>query len=116
MAAEQTQPSPAAADAEPRFREVTGYDGSFEEAVEVGLYDKPPPLVWNDWLHYRKISRSLPTTEFDGPGQAYESTRESKVYARVQKHYYGPNYKKLASDYARNHPNWMDQMEADAVP
>ena len=37
----------AAADAPRLEREVTGYDGTFEQAVESGLIDQPPPMAWN---------------------------------------------------------------------
>ena len=30
-------------------REVTGWDGTFESAVEAELITRPPPLTWNRW-------------------------------------------------------------------
>ena len=40
------QPGNAAADA-PLTIEVTGFDGTFEEAVEIGIIVQPPPMIWN---------------------------------------------------------------------
>ena len=54
--------------AEPRTttREVTGFDGTFEEAVTAGLVPKPPNLQWGSWMKWRKRFGALPSTEVDG--------------------------------------------------
>ena len=31
-------------------REVTGYDGTFEEAVALGIVPKPPNMQWGSWM------------------------------------------------------------------
>ena len=36
-----------AADGPLRPRDVTSYDGSYIEAVTAGLYEIPPPMMWN---------------------------------------------------------------------
>ena len=50
--------TPAADGGPARQREVTGFDGTFEEAVEADLIDKPPPMKWNRWQAYRKLTGS----------------------------------------------------------
>ena len=88
------------------LQEVHGYAGTFEEAVELGLIEKPPPLVWNDWLQYRKITESVPS------GMA-DNRAEGKLYARVQRHYYGEQYRSLAKAYNEEHPGWLDRLAAE---
>ena len=53
MSQQGPEETAAAADAAPAQPEVSGFDGTFEEAVEMGLIDKPPPLKWNRWQVYR---------------------------------------------------------------
>ena len=48
------------------IREVTGFDGTYEEAVAEGLIDKPPLMKWNRWQAYRKFTATGPTIEDDG--------------------------------------------------
>ena len=43
----------SAADDPPRLREVTGFDGTYIEAVDAGIYEIPPPMVWGSWQTYR---------------------------------------------------------------
>ena len=45
-----------AADGTAVAREVTNYDGTFEEAMECGLIEVPPPVVWNMGQTYRKLT------------------------------------------------------------
>ena len=72
----------AAADAAPAQPEVSGFEGTFEEAVEMGLIDKPPPLKWNRWQVYRQLTGSIPTPQAD-PGYVQSNVEEAKVYRRV---------------------------------
>ena len=44
-------------------REVTGHDGTFEEAVVLGLVPKPPNMQWGSWMKWRKRYGALPSTE-----------------------------------------------------
>ena len=76
--------------AEPRTttREVTDFDGTFEEAVTAGLVPKPPNLQWGSWMKWRKRFGALPSTEVDG-GMILQRA-EGEIYHRVLKHYYGP--------------------------
>ena len=106
-------PSAAAADGHP-IREVTGFDGTFEEAVTEGLIDKPPPIVWGDWQKYRRITQTRPTPDDDG--QPYDNRVEGKLYSRVQSFYYGPNYKARARRYNTEHPNWLQALEELGTP
>ena len=49
----------AAAEAPPdTYREVTELDGTFEEAVAMGIIDKPPPMLWGDWQTWRTLSET----------------------------------------------------------
>ena len=70
-----------AADGAAVAREVTEYDGTFEEAVECGLIEVPPPVQWNMWQQYRKLTHSAPTKKVDGV--ALDNSKESIIYTRV---------------------------------
>ena len=96
-AAEDEAARPEAASAStaaaPRFtdREVTGFDGPFEEAVEQGLVPKPPNLQWGAWMKWRQTYGALPSWEVDG-GRVRQKA-EGLIYHRVLAHYYGPGHK-----------------------
>ena len=108
----------AAADAAPAQPEVSGFEGTFEEAVEMGLIDKPPPLKWNRWQVYRQLTGSIPTPQAD-PGYVQSNVAEAKVYRRVQRPYYGPNFLRIADRFYTENPNWLqelrDQLEGGAA-
>ena len=70
-----------AADGTAVAREVTEYDGTFEEAVECGLLEVPPPVQWNMWQKYRRLTHSAPTMEVDSV--VLDNSVESRLYARV---------------------------------
>ena len=80
-----------AADGTAVAREVTNYDGTFEEAMECGLIEVPPPVVWNMWQSYRKLTHSAPTKKADGV--VLDNAKESTIYTRVMTKIYGPNFK-----------------------
>ena len=102
--------APAADGAPARQREVTGYDGTFEEAVEADLIDKPPPMIWYRWQAYRKLTGSTPTLQEDG--WQSNPTVEAKIYRRVMRAYYGPNYRDMAGSYDRENPMWFAELQA----
>ena len=52
-------------------RHVTNYDGTYWEAVDDGLIEKPPPVEWRDWQKYRRITGTHPNEEEDGPQYVY---------------------------------------------
>ena len=93
-------------------REVTGFDGTYEEAVEMELIERPPPMVWNSWQRYRKLTGSVPTEKEDGPRGKLENRAEAALYLRVMKNLYGPTYKDQAAEYLQEHPGWMGALEA----
>ena len=90
----------AAADALPSRREVSGVDVWYEDAVASGVVDIPPPMSWQLWRTYRKVTRTRPTEEEDGPDYRYDASEtqreEMSLYTRVMKHYYGENFNQLA--------------------
>ena len=49
------------------YREVTGYDGTFEEAVEEGIIEKPARLTWNAFQTWRTDVGMRPSEAVDGP-------------------------------------------------
>ena len=91
-----------AADGAAVAREVTEYDGTFEEAVECGLLEVPPPVQWNMWQQYRRLTHSAPTKSVDGV--ALDNSKESLIYTRVMSKICGPNFKGLARKYLADHP------------
>ena len=95
-------------------REVTEFDGTFEEAMECGLVDVPSPVIWNKWQTYRKLTQSSPTTEMDGV--VLDNSVESRLYARVMTKLYGPDFKGLARKYLADHPKWMEDLECGIHP
>ncbi len=84
----------AAADAS-WWKEVTGFDGTFEEAIEEGIVTMPPPMMWNRWQPYRTATETRPDVRADGPEYQIDNRHEVKIYLRVMKHYDGedPIYK-----------------------
>ena len=108
-----------AADGPLRPRDVTSYDGSYIEAVSEGLYELPPPMMWNMWQTYRRIWQSVPTVAADGEGHHHSSSAESELYGRVMLHYYGEGFKRKALAYQAAHPTWLRDLElgdASAAP
>ena len=73
-------------------REVTGWDGTYESAVDAGIINRPPPLSWNRWQQWRKSDEgAAPTFQADGHGR--DSRHEAIIYARVMRLWYGANYR-----------------------
>ena len=64
-------------------REVTGWDGTFEEAVEADIIQRPPPLSWNRWQRWRSDEGGGPTTATDGYSR--DTRHEAAIYARVMR-------------------------------
>ena len=60
-------------------REVTGWDGTFEEAVEMGMVIQPKPLRWQEWLRWRKFYGARPTPEEDPPDTLPSMLTEGKI-------------------------------------
>ena len=77
-----------AADGAVAAREVTELDGTLEEAMECGLVEVPPPVIWNKWQTYRKLTHSAPTKE--AGGVVLDNSIESRLYARIMTTLYGP--------------------------
>ena len=85
-------PGGAAADAPPGatpVREVTGWDGSFEEAVSLSLVDHSRCLRWGEWLRWRKFYGARPTLDVDPPGSIPGNKFEAQVWRRIMTAYYG---------------------------
>ena len=80
-----------------QYREITGFDGTFEEAVELGLVNKPPRLAWNAFQRWRATVGMRPTVAEDGEPPIPMNRLESKLYVRVMTAYYGPSFKEGAS-------------------
>ena len=87
-------------------REVTEYDGTFEEAMECGLVEIPPPVAWNKWQAYRRLTHSALTKEADGVD--LDNSVESRRYKHIMTKLYGPNFKALARKYMTDYPTWME--------
>ena len=86
-------------------REVTGWDGTYESAVEAGIITRPPPLSWNRWQQWRKSDEgAAPTVQADGHGR--DSRHEAVIYARVMRLWYGANYREAARQFTAEHPDW----------
>ena len=103
-----------AADGTAVAREVTNYDGTFEEAMECGLIEVPPPVVWNMWQSYRKLTHSAPTKKADGV--VLDNAKESTIYTRVMTKIYGPNFKAIARKYLTDYPKWLEDLELGTHP
>ena len=61
-------------------REVTGWDGTFEEAVDADVIPRPPPLNWNRWQRWRSDEGGGPTIDIDGYSGMHGTKR---LYTRV---------------------------------
>ena len=103
-----------AADGTAVAREVTNYDGTFEEAMECGLIEVPPPVVWNMWQSYRKLTHSAPTKKADGV--VLDNAKESTIYTRIMTKVYGPNFKAIARKYLADYPKWLEDLECGTHP
>ena len=98
-------------------REVTGWDGTYESAVEAGLITRPPPLSWNRWQQWRKSDEgAAPTVQADGHGR--ESRHEAAIYARVMRLWYGSDYREAARQFAIEQPDWepLPPVDEEAAP
>ena len=98
-------------------REVTGWDGTYESAVDAGIITRPPPLSWNRWQQWRKSDEgAAPTVEADGHGR--DSRHEAIIYARVMRIWYGPEYREAARQFVAEHPDWapMPPVDEEAAP
>ena len=79
-----------------QYREITGFDGTFEEAVQLGLVEKPPRLAWNAFQRWRTQVGLRPTIADDGEPPIPMNRLESALYVRVMTAYHGPNLKEGA--------------------
>ena len=98
-------------------REVTGWDGTYESAVDAGIINRPPPLSWNRWQQWRKSDEgAAPTVQADGHGR--DSRHEAIIYARVMRLWYGANYREAARQFTAEHPDWRPPppVEEEAAP
>ena len=100
---EEAVPQPEAAPLEPlpeeaagavAVREVTGFDGTFEEAVTEGLIRSPGVATWNGWQRWRRDEGGRPTVEDDGARPA--PREEVALWRRVMAHYHGPEWATIA--------------------
>ena len=64
-------------------REVTGFDGTLEEALANGLVTRAPPLIWNDWQAWRRIEGGAPSAAVDGPDRVLDHRAEGNLGAHV---------------------------------
>ena len=85
-------------------REVTGWDGTFEEAVDADVIPRPPPLNWNRWQRWRSDEGGGPTIDTDGYSR--DARHEATIYARVMRALYGPNYRDAARTFTLENPDW----------
>ena len=85
-------------------REVTGWDGTFEEAVDADVIPRPPPLNWNRWQRWRSAGGGGPTTATDGYSR--DTRHEAAIYARVMRLWYGPNDKEATRRFTVEHTDW----------
>ena len=85
-------------------REVTGWDGTFEEAVDADVIPRPPPLNWNRWQRWRSDEGGGPTIDIDGYSR--DARHEAIIYARVMRALYGANYRDAARAFALDNPDW----------
>ena len=85
-------------------REVTEYDGTYEEAIEAGIVKCPPPMKWNAFQRYRRVTGEAPNPQADGflPDRADESALHQRVMASL----YGQNWRDSATAYEDNDPEW----------
>ena len=98
-------------------REVTGWDGTYESAVEAELITRPPPLTWNRWQQWRKSDEgAAPTVQEDGHGR--DPRHEAIIYARAMRVWYGPNYREAARQFAVENPDWepLPPVDEEAAP
>ena len=75
-------------------RQVTGYDGTFEEAVIEGLIRAPGVATWNGWQRWRREEGGRPTIEDDGARP--QPRDEVALWRRAMAHYHGPDWATIA--------------------
>ena len=91
------------------YREVTGYDGTYEEAIEAGLVKCPPPMKWNAFQRYRRVTGQAPSQEADG--FLLDRADESALHQRIMALFYGPNWRDAANRYEDADEAWLDRLE-----
>ena len=70
------------------IREVAGKDESFIEAMEAGVFEKPPLSTYNKWLAWRKASATRPSAS-TGEADVTTSRQEGELWRHVMSHLYG---------------------------
>ena len=73
-----------------RVREVSGYDESFEQAVEEGLVPSPPLATWNGWQRWRREHGRRPNEAEDG--FVPRPRDEVALWRRAMAHFHGPDW------------------------
>ena len=91
-------------------REVTEYDGTYEEAIAAGRVRCPPPMKWNAFQKYRRVTGEAPNPQADGflPDRA----EESALHQRIMALFYGPDWRDAASRYEDADEKWLDRLES----
>ena len=90
-------------------REVTEYDGTYEEAIAAGVVKCPPPMKWNAFQRYRRVTGQAPSQEADG--FLLDRADESALHQRIMALFYGPNWRDAASRYEDADEAWLDRLE-----
>ena len=82
----------AVASPTPTADEVVGFGGTLEEAIDMGLYEPPPALMWNRWHLWRTATASRPGSLRIGQAGG----REARIWRRVMVHFHGPEWRAAA--------------------
>ena len=78
-------------------REVTEYDGTYESAIDGRVARCPPPMKWNTFQRWRRVTGEVPNMASDGfqPDRADESALQQRIMATL----YGHDWRDSASRY-----------------
>ena len=76
--------------------EVSGYAGTFLEAIEQEVLPQPPLMEWNEFEVWRRTAGRRPTAKDDGSSTT--SAEESKMWNEVMTKYYGADFKEVLKE------------------